>query len=337
MPAGRPRQPGAGASRAACAPRRRCSPCLEAQIAVAIVSGSSYLRVEVPLRTATATTCAMTAIAGSFMGLAGSAGASVRPLENPVGNLALPTLATSTGPCAYSAGGRVKCPSPCFPAGRIVYNASPACTRLVLSALNGAQAAEHHAGFTLPSNYFSFGPAAQMFVLVNLERISHGVPPLIGLSPYLDAAAAAAAGQARDPVNQPSYGPVKVWFPPHGGLYAYGGAWAGDSVNAAAAVFDWFYNDGWGGKAKTWNFACTSASAPGCWGHRDELLGVWAGTSCNDCVAGAAFASDTAGNWLESYAFLLVRPAAFPTPLIFTWDRNVVPYLPKGWERAKAP
>lgn len=120
-------------------------------------------------------------------------------------------------------------------------------------------------------------------------------------------------------------------------MYAFGGAWAGDSVNAVAALFGWFYDDGWGGSNGTWNFDCSSPTASGCWGHRDELLGEWAGTGCTDCIAGAGYASPAAGNWKESYDFLLVRPAQFPTPLGFTWDQGVVPYLPPGWESVHAP
>jgi hypothetical protein len=33
---------------------------------------------------------------------------------------------------------------------------------------------------------------------------------------------------------------------------------------------------------------------------------------------------------------LLVRPVQFPTPLLFTWDGNVLPNLPLGWERVHA-
>ncbi len=120
-------------------------------------------------------------------------------------------------------------------------------------------------------------------------------------------------------------------------MYAFGGAWAGDSVNPVAALFGWLYDDGWGGSKATWNFDCTSPTAGGCWGHRDELLGEWAGTRCTDCIAGAGYASPAGPNWKESYDFLLVRPAQFPTPLVFTWDSDVVPYLPAGWEAVRAP
>ena len=165
-----------------------------------------------------------------------------------------------------------------------------------------------------------------MFVLVNLERISRGVPPLVGLSPYLSAAVTTAARKAIDPPFQVTYGPIQVSLPPGGG----------DSVDAASAIFSWFYDDGWGGRGSTPNFACANPTASGCWGHRDELLGKWAGTTCNQCIAGAGYSSPAANNWEESYDFLIVRPVAFQTPLVFTWDGGVVPYLPVGWEKVAA-
>jgi hypothetical protein len=44
-------------------------------------------------------------------------------------------------------------------------------------------------------------------------KISRGVPPLVGLSPYLSAAATMAARKAVDPPFQVTYGPVQVWLP----------------------------------------------------------------------------------------------------------------------------
>ncbi len=249
----------------------------------------------------------------------------------------MPLFANSTGTCLDAPAGGLSCQSPCYPDGHFRYNASRSCTDVLLAALDQAQAAEHLAGFALPSNYFGLSPAKQLFILVNLERIARGVPPIVGLSPYLDAAATRAAEQAEDPGFQASYGPVHVWVPPQGGTYAYAGTWAGDSVNAVAAVFGWFYDDGWGGSKATWNYDCTSPTASGCWGHRDELLGESTGARCAECVAGTGFASPAAHNWQESYTLLLVRPVDFPTPVDFTWDSDVLPYLTAGWERAHAP
>jgi hypothetical protein len=216
------------------------------------------------------------------------------------------------------------------------YDASAACTALLMTAVNQAQAAEGLHTFSLPTGYSALTIGQQMFVLVNLERISRQVPPLAGISTYLSAAATSAAAQAEDPVFRTSYGPVRVWAPPGGGYYAFGGAWSGNAVNAAAAMFGWMYDDGWGGPGKTSNGACTGPTSAGCWGHRDELLGKFSGTACPDCVAGTGYVSPAAHGWQESYDFMIVRPVTFPTPLTFTWNGNVVPHLPAGWERRLA-
>ncbi len=47
-----------------------------------------------------------------------------------------------------------------------------------------------------------------------------------------------------------------------------------------------------------------------------------------------------ASNWLEWYDSILVRPTKFPTPPVLSWDNDdddILAYLSKGWERAKAP
>jgi hypothetical protein len=216
------------------------------------------------------------------------------------------------------------------------YNGSVACTDLVLGAINNAQAAERLHPLVLPPRFQAMTVTQQLFVLVNLERISHGVPPLVGLSPYLSAAASSAARQGQGPGFRPHYGPVRVWLPPEGGYYGFGGTWSGDAVNAAAAVFVWMYDDGWGGRGQTSNAACTGPTSSGCWEHRDELLGEYSGISCADCIAGAGYTAGSATSWQQSYDFLVVRPASLPTPLSFTWDSDVLPVLPAGWEQVPA-
>ncbi len=270
------------------------------------------------------------------------AGAQAGPLANPAGNLGPPALSTRTGACQPAAVSTASgspmswdCASPCFPHWVLGYNDSPGCLSLLLAALNAAQRSEHVRTLALPSDFRSLSVPEQLFVLVNLERLSRGVPPLVGLSPYLDAAAAAAAQAGQDPPFRAAYGPVRVWWPQDGGLYGYGATWAGNVVDATAAVFGWMYSDGWGGSAqRTTNLACTGPGAPGCWGHRDLLLGEGTGTACTDCIAGAGFSLSAKGGWAESYTFLLVRPVVPVSQLSFSWARDVVPHLPAAWERA---
>jgi hypothetical protein len=119
-------------------------------------------------------------------------------------------------------------------------------------------------------------------------------------------------------------------------MYAFGGAWAGDSVNAVAALFGWFYDDGWGGSKGTWNFDCGGPTASGCWGHRDELLGEWAGTGCTDCIAGAGYASPAARHWKESYDFLWCARPSWPRRSISRGTgmlSRTYPGVGRGWRR----
>jgi hypothetical protein len=44
---------------------------------------------------------------------------------------------------------------------------------------------------------------------------------------------------------------------------------AGSNISALEADYGWMYNDGYGGP----NFDCTTPTAAGCWGHRDNILG----------------------------------------------------------------
>lgn len=267
---------------------------------------------------------------------AGPVAASTDPLANPPGNIQPPRYSDYTGPCQIEPGKPPSCASPCFPNEKFVYNGGTKCADLLLAAVNAAQRSEHLAPLVLPSNYSRLSVTGQLLVLVNLERLSRGVPPLLGISPYLDPDAAHAARASEDPVFQAAFGPVRVWLPPGGGYYGFGSTWAGNSVNALAALFGWMYDDGWGGsRADTWNFACTAPGAPGCWGHRDILLGKYTGAACTDCLAGAAYVSGSAGGFEESYTFLIVRPVQPSATLVFSWDAELR-YLPPGWERHAA-
>jgi hypothetical protein len=287
------------------------------------------------------------AVTGAQAGAEGSplrAPATANPLANPAANRQPPQFSTETGMCSPPPGSSSStpskswdCQSPCLPHyDDFAFNGSPACNDLLLASINASQAAEHLDGFTLPSNFAHLSVPEQMFVLVNLERISRRVPPLVGLSPYLDPPAQSAAVAAEDPRFQAVFGQVKVWYPPTGGMYAFGGAWSGNQVNTLAAMFGWMYDDGWAGKGATRNIACSGPGGSGCWGHRDELLGEYTGTTCSDCIAGGGYASPATRGWDESYVLMLVRPVQFPTPLLFTWDGNVLAKLPPGWERTRA-
>jgi hypothetical protein len=77
------------------------------------------------------------------------------------------------------------------------------------------------------------------------------------------------------------------------------------------------------------NTACLEASAPGCWGHRDDILGHYTGLECTDCVmgAGSAFPPHVKGLQTSVTEVFVepMRPNQFPS--YFTWAKNVAPYL----------
>ena len=70
------------------------------------------------------------------------------------------------------------------------------------------------------------------------------------------------------------------------------------------------------------NLTCTSATAPGCWAHRDELLGSdpgyndGVGLNCTTCEMGTGYADV---NGAGSYVDLVELPAGQPPTMTFTW------------------
>ncbi|MDA8297300.1 MAG: hypothetical protein M0004_12070 [Actinomycetota bacterium] len=246
--------------------------------------------------------------------------ASVAVLHHPTHNLAAPALLQSTGSCTKHPGGPWTCQSPCAPHLHLGYNDSPGCLALALGAIQHGRAREQVPPLVLPLGFARLSVPEQLFVLVNLARIARSVPPLVGLTAPLDRAAASAAARDADATARASYGPIQA--------RAMGATWAGGQPNAAAALFGWVYDDGWGGPRNTPNSDCTGPSAPACWGHRRVLLGEDTGTLCTICVAGAAFFNDVRGGNGTSYGFIIVRPSRTVTSLAYSWNRDVLSHLP---------
>lgn len=130
------------------------------------------------------------------------------------------------------------------------------CVRLALKDINAARASEGVGPMRLPRHFRSYSGPQQLLVLSNLERIGRGLPPVLGLSRPLDRDARAGALGFRDP------------FPTH----FYGTAWSANFAYGFASTlesdFEWMYNDGFG----SFNYDCQTPHAPGCWGHRHDIL-----------------------------------------------------------------
>jgi len=197
-------------------------------------------------------------------------------------------------------------PAANIPAGRLPEACATAprgalCIAGVVSALDRARGDLGLGPYLLPADFASLSGARQLLVLANLDRIAYGLPPISGLSPALNAVAAAGVNTDADP------DPSTLLE----GLASFGWSsnWAGAYPNAPEAYYAWMYYDGWGGK-QTSNLDCTSATASGCWAHREDVLAF---PDAGIVAMGASVSRDAHGQ--IGYAMTLVWT---PSP---TWTR----------------
>src|SRR5271154_2108407 len=182
--------------------------------------------------------------------------------------------------------------------------ASP-CEEAVIADLNGARKDMSLSPYYLPPNFISMSPERQTFVLSNLDRLAYSLAPVTGLNDALDASSAEGVEDDSDP-----------WPPeeltPGGPVYGFSSNWAGGFVNVLAAYYDWMYDDGYGSP----NGDCTSPGAPGCWGHRQDVLASFSSESRGFTSMGAAAGSDRSG-W-AGYAMLVAFTLSAPA-YNYTW------------------
>jgi hypothetical protein len=283
----------------------------------------------------TATRVAITGVVATLVGFgvpAGPVGAQgLLPPNNPALNLRPVPNFLSSGTCGLLNLG-YSCANPCvsvvgsagaqhlvFPA----YDDAPRCVAFLLRSVDAARSSEGVVALSLPSNWYSLTVPEQLFVLADVERVDRGLPPYLGLNRTLSAAAQAGARQRRDPLIARRFAVGHTR-----GAAAYGSTWA-SGYSALGADYVWMYEDGWGGTS-TPNTACTSPTAPGCWGHRDQLLGSdgsynpGVGLGCRNCEMGAGFAI-VAGS--GAFTDLVERPAGRAPAMYFTWAKDVLPFL----------
>ena len=263
--------------------------------------------------------------------LVAPAAGALELLTNPPRNIApLPNF-LSAGAChVESSSHRVSCDNPCVTttARSVAWprlSNTPACTGYVLRAINDAKSTLGEPPIVLPTNWYQLTAQRQLFVIINLERRSLGYPPYLGLNPALSAEAQRAARAYGDPA-------VTRGFPmgnDPSGYPGFAGAWSA-GLNALEADYGWLYADGWATTSSaTWNQDCTSTSAPGCWVHRDGLLGSGermvggVGVGCTTCEMGAGWAM-VKGQ--ASWVLVIERPRAKPPAMQFTWASEL-PYL----------
>lgn len=182
--------------------------------------------------------------------------------------------------------------------------ATPAREAAALEALGAARIREGLPPLRLPTNWSTLTPDEQQFVLTNLARVDRGLPPLVAMADDLSAVAAQGALANADPAPA---GPP--WS-----RYAFAANWAGDA-QPAVALYGYLYLDGWGGSAATTpNVDCTGPEAPGCWGHRHNVLGDYGQTGLMG-VASVAGGPAGTGSSAQTYSAY----SGPPVSVGYTW------------------
>lgn len=193
------------------------------------------------------------------------------------------------------------------PATGTVRWATPAREGAAMAAIDAARASEGLPPLALPANMASLTADQQQFVLINLERVARGLAPMAALVPSLGTLALQGAETGTDPQL------TGVWTG-----YAGGSNWAADA-QPAAAMYRFMYEDGWGGSAaNTPNIDCGGPGAPGCWGHRHNVL-----MHCSPvCLAGVGTVPPSGGG-LGASAQVFVSYDGLPVPVSYTWTEAV--------------
>ncbi len=263
-------------------------------------------------RLRTTSLAAALVVALGALGATGAAGAGLVPPRNPARDVpADPAYSVASG-VSYTVGGALP---PCWTwrgSTLALATTASACESAEVAATDHAHALEHLAPLRLPRNWTTLSVAEQLFVLADVERVSRGEAPILGLSGSLDAQAQAGAAHDADPT---------LMAPVAGATGAYVSNWAGGD-NALDANYSWMYLDGWAGAATT-NADCTATGAPGCWGHRDNILVDAAREPClqGGCayVMGAGYVAGGAGGGYGSFSELIVQVAGARPALLYTW------------------
>jgi hypothetical protein len=195
---------------------------------------------------------------------------------------------------------------------------SPHCVAAELAATNRAHHAEGLGDIGLPRNFTTLSPENQIFVITDIERVSRGEAPVLGIETPLNVDAQAGALGSFDPT-------VADLSSIPGATGAYASNYAA-GVNALDANYQWMYTDGWDAK-QTNNIDCTSPSASGCWGHRDNILvnasRMSCGTASCSLVMGAGFVNNGRHNGYSSFTELFVQISGVTPVLSYTWAQAV--------------
>jgi hypothetical protein len=155
--------------------------------------------------------------------------------------------------------------------------------------------------------------------VANLERTARGLEPFAGESSALDGNALTGAEHASDPPRDPS---GANWVTFTGG--------AGTSRPALEQIQSYLYTDG-----TAQNLDCPTPAAPGCWGHRQSVLGT-TGTASDTgsyLVAALDFGAAYASSGWDAWDDALSTYQAISSSVYFTWTEEVrfLPQCERGY------
>ena len=177
-----------------------------------------------------------------------------------------------------------------------------ACETAAVRALDAARARLGLGPYLLPAHFVGLAPARQWLILANLDRIAYSLRPIGGLSAVLNSIARRGATGREDP----DPGPLLTSL--HGqSQIGFASNWAGGQPNALVAYYGWMYDDGYG----SGNLDCRTPSAPGCWGHRQDILAF---AQAARLTMGAAALRGAA-----SYALTVVETSTAVWPFSYSW------------------
>ena len=183
---------------------------------------------------------------------------------------------------------------------------SARCIAGVMTVLDRARAVIGLGPYNVPTDFAALPGADQLLILSNLDRIAYGLTPISGLVPALNTVAASGVSADTDPDPSAALSAVAS--------FSWVSNWAGDYPNAPEAYYAWMYYDGWSGR-QTSNLDCTSATASGCWGHRQDVLAF---SDPGIVSMGAYVGRDAHGQ--VGYAMTLVwTPSSTWTNYTYTW------------------
>jgi hypothetical protein len=231
----------------------------------------------------------------------GRASVALRGSTLVAGVLALVTLFAASASAAPNPPGNIRLgalPRSCerAPTGA-------ACEPASIRALDTARARLGLGPYLLPADFIALAPARQWLILANLDRIAYSLRPIDGLSAVLNAIARRGAAGRRDP----DPGPLLMSL--HGqSRIGFASNWAGGQPNALVAYYGWMYDDGYG----SGNLDCRTPSAPGCWGHRQDILAF--------PQAGRLSMGASSLRGIASYALTVVETSTAVWPYSYTWS-----------------